>query len=402
MRKSNQEASRQHNQRIVFSTIYKKGPISRADIARETELTRTTVSDIVAGFMENCLVSEVGLSPSTGGKPGMLLKIDENAQLIIGIDLGESEFRGALVNLRGEIVHRLGTPVGDTNGEAALNLVFSLIDALLRSTEKRVIGIGIGAPGLMDPDNGKVRQAINLDWQELPLKNILSQRFNLPVYVSNDCQVAALGEYTFGETMKSDNLVLVKSGKGVGAGIVLRGELFYGDNAGAGEIGHIQIFQNGEPCRCGNQGCLETVLSNKGLINRAGKGNSQNLGAIPEGAIPEGAMIQRENLSIEELISAYHQDDKSVMRVVDDAAAALGTVIAHLIGILNVNRILITGNLVPFGSRPLEVIRHRIQNGTLATVNANTTVEFSALGDDIVILGAASLILKNELGLLSC
>jgi len=395
MRKSNQEASRQHNRRIVLSTIYKKGPISRADIARETELTRTTVSDIVAEFIADSLVAEVGLSPSTGGKPGILLKIDKDAQLILGIDLGESEFRGALVNLRGEIIHRLGILVGETNGDDAMDLVFRLVEDLFRFTQKRVIGIGIGAPGLMGPDSGEVQQAVNLDWQDLPLGDLLSQRYNLPVYVSNDCQVAALGEYIFGAPTKSDNLVLVKSGKGVGAGIVLRGELFYGDNAGAGEIGHIQITQNGDPCRCGNQGCLETVLSNTGLINRASKGKLLSLESIHN-----GALNLAEPLSIEKLISAYYQDDQSVIRAVDEAASTLGTVIAHLVGVLNVNRILIAGNLVPFGSRPLEVIRHRIHNGTLAAVSANTTVEFSSLGEDIVILGAASLILKKELGLM--
>jgi glucokinase-like ROK family protein len=395
MRKSNQEASRQNNQRIVLSTIYKKDSISRADIARETELTRTTVSDIVAGLMEDGLVSEVGLSPSTGGKPAMLLKIDKNSQLIVGIDLGESEFRGALVNLRGEIVHRLIIPVGDRNGEAALDLVFTLVDELFRFAEKRVIGIGIGTPGLMDPNNGEVKQAINLDWQNLPLSKLLSERFNLPVYISNDCQVAALGEYTFGAATKSDNLILVKTGKGVGAGIVVRGELFYGDNAGAGEIGHIQISQNGDPCRCGNQGCLETVLSTKGLVKRTYRCVLQYCGSTPNDVIIHG-----EPLTIEKLISAYHHNDKVVTRVVEEAAAALGTVIAHIVGVLNVNRILISGNLIPFGNRPLEVIHNRIQNGTLPAVSDNTSVEFSSLGKDIVILGAASLILKKELGLM--
>ena len=118
IKKSNQEESRQHNSRLVLNTIYQSGEISRVEIARRTQLTRTTVSAIVTEFMDTSLVLETGLAPSTGGKPATLLRVDENARLIVGIDLAENEFCGALVNLRGEIVQRLCLPVRASDGRA--------------------------------------------------------------------------------------------------------------------------------------------------------------------------------------------------------------------------------------------------------------------------------------------
>ena len=139
MKKSNQEESRQHNSRLVLSTIYQSGEISRVEIARQTHLTRTTVSEIVAEFVEAGLVIETGLAPSTGGKPATLLRVAKNARLLVGIDLAEQEFCGALVNLRGEIVQRLCLPVADSSAEAALEQVYELIEQLLGLADQTVI-----------------------------------------------------------------------------------------------------------------------------------------------------------------------------------------------------------------------------------------------------------------------
>ena len=156
MRKANQELTRQHNSRLVLNTIYKSGQISRVDISRQTGLTRTTVSAIVSEYLENGLVVESGFSPSTGGKPAILLRIDENARFLIGIDLSEREFRGALVNLRGEILRQEGIPLNHRDGESALELVYILVEQLLHQSKAGIVGIGVGTPGLMSPSSAVV------------------------------------------------------------------------------------------------------------------------------------------------------------------------------------------------------------------------------------------------------
>jgi predicted NBD/HSP70 family sugar kinase len=223
-----------------------------------------------------------------------------------------------------------------------------------------------------------VRQAVNLQWRELPLGKLLQEHFRRPIYLANDCQVSALGEYTFGTASDNQNLILIKAGRGVGAGIVINGQLFHGENAGAGEIGHIQIEPNGEICRCGNRGCLETITSTRALIQHA------------------PASIN----TIEDLLQAYHAGNPKVVALVEYAAQALGETVKYLASILNIQQIRLAGNLSHFDSEVLETIRSSLQNGVLPTLAERTRVEWAALGDDIVILGAASLVLKNELGLL--
>jgi len=382
MKKANQEESRLHNRRLVLNTIYTSSEISRVEIARRTQLTRTTVSGIVAGFIADGLVEEIGLAPSTGGKPATLLRLDENARLLIGIDLAESEFCGALVNLRGKIVNRICLPVSDHGAENTLQRVYQLIEQLLALKSTPVIGIGVGVPGLMDPATGTVRQAVNLDWANLPLGDLLRSRFQRPVYLANDCQVSALGEYTFGGGRASKNLMVIKIGRGVGAGVVLDGQLFYGDNAGAGEIGHIQVAENGDRCRCGNTGCLEAVISVPALIARARQLTSGKIDDFPS------------------LIEAHHAGNPQVISLLEDAAQTLGGVVTHFVSLLNINHILLAGSLSVLSESLLPVLRQRVQNGVLPALAEHTKIELAPLGDEIVILGAASLVLKNELGLL--
>jgi predicted NBD/HSP70 family sugar kinase len=381
LKKANQEESRQHNRRLVLNTIYNSGEISRVDIARHTQLTRTTVSEIVSEFIDAGLVAEVGLAPSRGGKPATLLKVDENARLMIGVDLAEKEFCGALVNLRGAIVERLCLSIENENAETALERVYALVEQMLVLADQPVLGIGIGVPGLMDPATGYVRQAVHLNWHDLPLGDLLHQRFQLPVHLANDCQVAALGEYTFGAETANRNLIVIKIGRGLGAGIVLSGQLFYGDNAGAGEIGHVQIIEDGEPCRCGNQGCLETLVSSTALLQKAH--------LIAPGEFPD--LIR--------FTQAYQAGDPRAVSLLEEAGNTLGRAIIHLVSALNLNRIVIAGNLTCCGEGLLASIQRQVQNGVLPALAQQTEIGLATLGDDIVILGAASLVLKHELGL---
>jgi N-acetylglucosamine repressor len=391
VKKSNQEESRLHNRRLVLTTLYDHDEISRVDIARQTGLTRTTVSQIVADFIATGLCFELGRAPSTGGKPATLLSLAENSRHIIGIDLADSELRGALVNLRGQIIQRIHLPIENRDGDNALALVYDLIAALLAQTDTIVSGIGVGAPGLLDPIQGIVQQAINLNWKNLPLKALLQEKFQLPVCIANDCQVAALGEYIFGSRPASENLILIKAGVGIGAGIVIGGQLFHGDNAGAGEIGHIQVVENGEQCRCGNYGCLETILSNRAIIRQAQKM------WVDGGSVPLPNNLS--DLTIETLLQGYLDGNFSGKALIGAGAHSLGFVVAHLVSALNINHIRLAGTLSRFGAVLVDPIQERVQQSALSRLASSTQVGISSLGADIVILGAASLILKNEFGL---
>ena len=242
MKKATQQHTKRHNRDLVLNTVFGNATVSRAEIARITGLTRTTVSQIVAGLMDEGLVREVGVGSSRGGKSPILLSVVADSRHLIGLDLAQDRFSGALVNLRGEIRQTLDLPVPSGDGDAALGAVYELLDGLIAAATRPLVGIGVGTPGLVDARHGVVVNAVNLNWRNLPLGQLLTDRYGLPASVLNDSQAAAIGEHTFGDGYRSDeSLVVVNVGHGIGAGIILNGQLFHGDGGGAGEIGHVAV-----------------------------------------------------------------------------------------------------------------------------------------------------------------
>jgi N-acetylglucosamine repressor len=396
MKKATRQHTKNHNKRLILKTIYDRGSISRASVARLTRLARTTVSDAVAELMEEQLVEEIGHGPSVGGKPPILLSIVASARCLIGVDLlaAGNEFRGGVLDLRGKIIHSSSVAVIGRDSETALQQMYELIDRLVAACSSPILGIGIGMPGLMDTQRGIVRKTVNLDWQEFPLKDLLETRYRLPVYVANDSQLAALGEYTFGNGQKSSNLVVVKVGRGTSAGIVLNGQLHYGDRFGAGEIGHVAVVENGEPCLCGNYGCLETVASSRAIIKRA-KAIAQS---DPHSTLHRFA-TRPEEITTEVILQAFQAGDEALQQLITEVGRYLGIVVANMVGILNVERILISGSLARFGETLLEPIRQVMRQRALSMLANETQVDLGTLGQDSVIQGAAALILSHELGL---
>jgi N-acetylglucosamine repressor len=393
-RKATREQTRAHNSRLVLRTIYECEEISRADVARETRLTRTTVSDVVAELMDNGLVKEVGYGPSVGGKPPILLSVVPDARHLIGIDLASEEFRGAVVNLRGQVCFKIEVPLDYQDGEAALALVYQMVEDLMAATNSPLLGVGIGSPGLMDASNGIVRRSVNLDWYDLPLRDLLQQRCGLPVYVANDSQVAALGEYTFGDGPGVENLVVVKVGHGIGAGIVLNGQIFHGETFGAGEIGHVAVVDNGEICRCGNTGCLETVASARSIVNQA-----RVLAAADPDSVLNRFAASPEQIGIETVCRAMAAGDEQVLDLVRRAGRYLGLAAANVVALLSIRRIVIAGSVACLGQVFLDAIREEMSRRSLAILAHDAEIDLSSIDSDIVILGASALVLNRELGL---
>ena len=393
--KATHAQTRQHNHRLVLRTVYDFGPISRADVARSTGLTRTTVSDVVGDLLGDGMVEEVGRGPSSGGKAPILLSIVGDARHVIGLDLGEVTFAGALVNLRGEIKRVVELPVDGRNGDDALAIVFRLVDELIAEAASPPLGIGVGTPGLVDTRTGTIRWAVNLDWQDLPLGGLLSERYGLPVNVANDSQAAALAEYTFGgDGRRLPNLITIKVGRGIGAGLVLNGSLFQGDGFGAGEIGHVAVVDDGAACRCGRFGCLETVASSPAIVARAGV-LAAELGTSLATPTRPGAG----ELALDDVIRAFQAGDPAARTAALEAARYLGQAIAALIGALNIGRIVLDGPVTAFGDDWLATIADEARRRSLGLLSRDTEIAFGRLAPNVVVLGASALLITRELGL---
>src|SRR5512141_613214 len=224
MKKANHQQTKQHNRDLILRAIFTNKTISRAELARVTNLTRTTVSELVGWLLEEGLVEEVGRGESIGGKSPILLSVVADSRYLIGLNLTQDKFIGAFVNLLGEIKELVEMPVVNNDGKAALDLVYQIIDQLIKKKFRPIVGIGVGTPGLVNTREGVVVNAVNLEWQDLPLSQLLEKKYKLPVLVLNDSQAAAIGEYVYGGGhVPDENLIVVNVVHGIGAGILING-----------------------------------------------------------------------------------------------------------------------------------------------------------------------------------
>jgi predicted NBD/HSP70 family sugar kinase len=377
MKKATHQQTKQHNRDLVLRTIFANESTSRAEVARVTNLTRTTVSDVVNNLLEEGLVEEVGRGESIGGKTPILLSIVADSRYLIGLNLAQDKFIGAIVNLRGEIKEMVEVPVHDEDGKNALDLVYQIIDQLIKKRIKPIVGIGVGAPGLVNTREGVVVNAVNLDWQDLPLGQLLEKKYKIPVSILNDSQATAIGEFVYGGEHKHDeNLIVVNVKHGIGSGILVNGQLFQGDGGGAGEIGHVVVQENGELCRCGKHGCLETISSARAVLK------------------------QLDLKSLDEAKAAFDSGNAKAQQVIKNTAHYLGISLANLIGILNIQKIIITGDMTRFGAAWLDEVNNSMRNAALARLSESTKLEFGMLDYRACILGASAFLLLDDYSLL--
>jgi glucokinase-like ROK family protein len=393
LQKATHQQTRLINQQLVLRSLYDQSAVSRAEVARLTGLTRTTVSDVVDGLLEAGIVEELGPGQSTGGKAPILLRVPDDARHLVGIEVGDSLLTGAIVNLRGEVRRRVEVPLDGRDGEMALARLDELIGALVEPAAAPILGIGIGTPGLIDTTTGTVRWAVNLDWRDLPLGARLSEQWGLPVHVANDSHAAALGEHTFGGHPPGESMVVIKVGRGIGAGIVIGGQLYSGEGSGAGEIGHTAIADNYRPCRCGSVGCLETLASTRAVVQRA----RELAPHAPESSLHASAGPER--IDLDELVRAVADGDDLAREVLLDSARHLGRTIGGLIGTLSIHHVVLVGEMTRFGEPWLTAVRREAHRSALAMLADATSIEIGRLGGDLVVLGAAALLMTRELGL---
>jgi predicted NBD/HSP70 family sugar kinase len=357
--------NRVHNRAVVLQALFHQGAMSRADLARESGLTRPTVSVLVAELEADGIVDEIGQREDVRvGKPATLVEINPDAFHMIVLDLSSADrFVGAVVNLRGEVVDRAELDIDGAVREDAIARVIRLAERLSTLTTRRILGIGVGSPGIVD-DQGIVREALHLEWFDLPLRQRLVDYFHLPVLVANDANVAALGVHTFRE-VPGLSLMVVTIEHGVGVGLIIGGDLVEGEQFSAGEIGHVTVGADGEGdlCTCGRRGCLETVIGARYLSDR--------IDGLDEGARDE---------------------------VLRQAGRALGIVAAPVISALNLNEVVLSGPSELLDGAFRDAAFETVRSRTLAAVGAGLNLRTTQGDGDLVLLGGASLVLQAELG----
>jgi predicted NBD/HSP70 family sugar kinase len=372
--------ARRHNRALVLGTLFRDGPMSRADLARSTHVTRVTASDLVAELIESGLVEELGTRPEQGvGKPATLVGIVADARFVLSIDLSDDErFRGALVDLSGKVVERAAVERDGRVGLGALELVQRLAVDLATQAERPLLGVGVGSPGVVDLA-GVVLEAPNLDWFGVDLAGRLAGAIEAspPTHVANDANAAVVGELSLGGPA-GRSLLLVKIGHGVGAGLVVDGHLVVGERFAAGEIGHVVVDPRGEPCACGRRGCLETAIAAPLLRRRLAAAATKAAAGAAAAKAGDVAAAQAAALR--------------------SAGSRLGVALAPVISALNLREVVLSGPLDVLDETFRRAALRAIQSRTMPAVGDEVDLRLTAFGEDDVLLGAAMLVLDRELG----
>lgn len=340
------------NRTAVLDLMRTESPIARSRIARKLNTSIPTVMRIVDSLMEEGLVKSLDRVESSGGRPRPLLAFDGEANVAVGIDLGGSKMFGAVADLAGNVIHERYVPWKDGDSEDRLEELCHLIEELLaapRPPEKKIRGIGVGAPGATISPTGIVTWAPSLGWRDFPLKDILSERFDVPVFVDNDVNLSALGEYGFGAGRGCSSLVCIAVGTGIGAGIVLDGVPYRGHNFSAGEIGYLLPGIKYLGHRYDQFGALESLASGTGVAKRARQLFEEQ--SKPPPVSPLGA---------EAVFDAARQGEDWAQQVVDETVDYLSLAIATVGSLLDPEIIVLGGGVARSADLLIEPIMERL------------------------------------------
>jgi predicted NBD/HSP70 family sugar kinase len=374
---------RESNREKVVQALKALGVASRAEIARRTGLSRSTVSSIVADLQSRGLVvdRETGATEAIGsGRPPALIALDRSAGLAVGIDFGKRHLAVALADLSHEILAERWVLMGDDYAaDEGMRRAVELVERVLDEGDAdrdRVIGVGMGIPGPVRETGVVGSSTILPGWVGRSPEERMAQLLQLPVHGGNDANLGALSEFTYGAGRGASNLVYLKLATGIGAGIVIGGRLFEGAGGTAGEIGHTTIDETGDICRCGNRGCLETYAGAAAIARLV----SRSLGV---------------ELGLDDVLSRASGGDVGCRRALADAARHIGVAVANLCNLVNPERIVVGGSMARAGDLLLEPLRESVNLRAIPSAAEDVEIVPGELGERAELLGAVALVLQE-------
>ncbi|HUI87728.1 MAG TPA: ROK family transcriptional regulator [Anaerolineales bacterium] len=379
---------REVNLSSVLRLIHSAAPLSRARLAAETGLNKSTVSSLVEDLLDRSLIHETGINSIGTGRPAMLLEINPQAGGIIGVELGVDFIAIVLTDFVGEILFRKKVIADPAASQMkTLNQSFRLIEetvGVCRAKGYRILGLSFSIPGTVELNEGLLIFAPNLNWHNTPIRKIFSERTGLKVFVENDANAAAIAEHLFGVAQKLNDFIFVFAGVGLGGGLFLNGQLYRGRGGYAGEIGHTSIMAEPFrlPCRCGNLGCWETYANQESIIRRM------------QARLDEK---QDRTLSIASIKQAADGGDQDAIDSISEAGTAMGIGLAGLVNIFNPERVIIGGPISVVGDYLLPFIQKSVNKYSMAEIAVQTEVSISEFGPDASLIGAAAIVVDDIL-----
>lgn len=394
---------RKLNTVVVLDTLRRFAPLSRAELAGRTGLNRSTVSAIVNSLINEGFVQETDLQSDRVGRPGMQLVLNPKGGFAVGLEIGVDFISVIVTDFTANVLYRQRNTACPGENLIAGGDQIAVLDCAAGMTQAAVefgqahglrpLGIGIGVPGLVDLHQGKLVFAPNLHWYNVPLRLMWSQRFNLPVFVENEANAAALGEYYFGAARGSKNFIYLSAGIGLGGGVVIDGKLFRGATGYASEVGHMTIDPNGELCGCGKRGCLEAQVGPRAVLRRVRRTLESGVPSI----LCELAGGDPAALTFENVVQAAESDDPVALAALQAVGEQLGVGVSNLVNIFNPEMIVLGGALNLASAYLLPVVAESLNHNALRPASDIVHVLPSAHGQDACVMGAAALVLDDIL-----
>lgn len=365
----------------VVRAVRMAGSLTQAEIARSTGLSAATVSNIVRELKDG---GTVEVTPtSAGGRRARSVSLSGDAGIVVGVDFGHTHLRVAVGNLAHQVLAEEAEPLDvDASSAQGLDRAEQLVSRLIASTglsRDKVVGVGLGVPAPIDVESGTLGStAILPGWAGTNPRDDLAERLGVPVHVDNDANLGALGELVWGSGRGVADLAYIKVADGVGAGLVISGQIYRGPGGTAGEIGHITLDESGPVCRCGNRGCLETFAAARYVL--------------PLLRSSHGA-----DLTIERMVQLARDGDPGCRRVIADVGRHIGSGVANLCNLINPSRMVLGGHLAEAGELVLGPIRESVARYAIPSAARQLAVMPGALGGRAEVLGALALVL-SEMG----
>lgn len=372
-----QAALRNANQRRVLELLKSVGELTQAQIARQTGLAPATVSNIVRELTAAGVIDD-----TDHGKRRRMLRLARSAGLAVGIDFGHRHVTVAVSDMAHQILAERRVPLGPSeSAQGSLDRATELLHEAMTAIDGQmsdVVGIGMGLAAPIDSHTGKVGAVSILPgWVGVPAAQLASDHFGHHVVVDNDANLGALAEHIWGAGQGCDNLAYLKLADGVGAGLIVDGRLFRGRNGTAGEIGHTVFDEFGKVCRCGNRGCLETLVAAKSVVELL----EPRYGA---------------QLTVADIVRMASDGDTACLRVLSDTGRQAGVAAANLCNLFNPERILIGGELAQAGELLLASMRESVRRCGIPSSTQDLHIELGALGARAPVLGALALALRSS------
>ncbi len=372
------------NKQIVLTYIRERSPISRAEIARQTALQRSTVSAIVEDLHAAGLIEEIGAGTSSGGRKPTLLQIKSGKAFAVGIDLTPTETHLAVADLAGNIIEQETFETSDDMQYMSDQLVSRTVK-LTQKYRSDEMEIGISLPGIVDQISNKVVFVPYFGWRDWEIGKQLAEAANLPVTIDNDANAIAFAELWFGQndTRGIKNFITVLVAEGIGTGIVFEGQIYRGAKGAAGEFGHMIVGTDAPvKCSCGSRDCWEAHSSERASVERYRQLSGKRNGA-------------KKDISFEDLIELANAGDQSALAAIHETAKFLGIGISNLIVGLSPQAIIICGNITKIWHLINEEV-HSAAERSVRRKLPKTLIAPSTLSGSPTTIGAISLVLAGK------